>query len=81
VDEAKTERPDQLWTAMPFGEPLPDRVVRAILVSRLANFLDGHAAARGLRQDPDCGVHRKGVRVNAQPRSPGLRLPGRARIA
>jgi histidine ammonia-lyase len=35
-----------LWTAMSFGEPLPDRVVRAILVARLANFLEGHAAVR-----------------------------------
>jgi histidine ammonia-lyase len=32
---------------MSFGESLPDRVVRAILVARLANFLDGHAAVRG----------------------------------
>lgn len=32
---------------MSFGEPLPNRVVRAILVARLANFLDGHAAVRG----------------------------------
>lgn len=45
-EEAKTGRPDHLWTAMSFGEPLPDRVVRAILVARLANFLDGHAAVR-----------------------------------
>ena len=30
------------------GEPLPDRVVRAIVLARLANFLDGHAAVRGL---------------------------------
>lgn len=32
---------------MSFGDPLPDRVVRAILVARLANFRDGHAAVRG----------------------------------
>ena len=32
---------------MSFGDPLPDRVVRAILVARLTNFLDGHAAVRG----------------------------------
>jgi len=44
--EAKMGRPDRLWTAMSFGEPLPERVVRAILVARLANFLDGHAAVR-----------------------------------
>lgn len=41
------ERPTQLWTAMSFGEPLRERVVRAIVVARLANFLEGHAAVRG----------------------------------
>jgi histidine ammonia-lyase len=46
-DEAESGRPSQLWTAMSFGDPLPHRVVRAILVARLANFLDGHAAVRG----------------------------------
>ena len=48
LDEAgRGERPTQLWTAMSFGEALPERVVRAILVARLANFLEGHAAVRG----------------------------------
>ena len=47
TDEAEGGRPSQLWTAMSFGDPLPDRVVRATLVARLANFLDGHAAVRG----------------------------------
>jgi histidine ammonia-lyase len=46
TDEGKAARPSQLWTAMSFGDPLPDRVVRTILVARLANFLDGHAAVR-----------------------------------
>lgn len=46
-DEEKSRRPSQLWTAMSFGDPLPDRVVRAVVVARLANFLDGHAAVRG----------------------------------
>lgn len=46
--QAADARPTQLWTAMSFGEPLPDRVVRAIIVARLANFLGGHAAVRGL---------------------------------
>jgi histidine ammonia-lyase len=45
-DEAKSDRPNHLWTAMSFGDPLPERVVRAVLVARLANFLDGHAAVR-----------------------------------
>jgi histidine ammonia-lyase len=43
---AREERPTQLWTAMSFGEALPQRVVRAIVVARLANFLEGHAAVR-----------------------------------
>jgi histidine ammonia-lyase len=47
TDADRAERPDRLWTAMSFGESLPARVVRAILVARLANFLDGHAAVRG----------------------------------
>jgi histidine ammonia-lyase len=47
-DEGRAGRPNQLWTAMSFGESLPPRVVRAILVARLANFLDGYTAARGL---------------------------------
>jgi histidine ammonia-lyase len=48
TEEGRAGRPDRLWTAMSFGEPLPDRVVRAILVARLANFLDGHAGVRSL---------------------------------
>ena len=30
--------------ATSFGDPMPDRVVRAIVLARLANFLEGHAA-------------------------------------
>ena len=30
--------------AASFGEPLPERVARAIVLARLANFLEGHAA-------------------------------------
>src|SRR3954468_5393540 len=44
--EAQARRPTRLWTAHAFGAPLPDRVVRAIVLARLANFVDGHAAAR-----------------------------------
>jgi histidine ammonia-lyase len=43
----REERPTRLWTAMSFGEALPERVVRAIVVARLANFLEGNAAVRG----------------------------------
>ena len=37
---------------------LPDRVVRAIVVARLANFLEGHAAVRGRprRPSPTCSM-------------------------
>jgi histidine ammonia-lyase len=45
--EAQARRPTRLWTAHSFGEPLPDRVVRAVVLARLANFVDGHAAVRG----------------------------------
>jgi histidine ammonia-lyase len=48
TEEAKAGRPSQLWTAMSFGDSLPDRVVRALLIARQANILDGHAAVRGL---------------------------------
>jgi histidine ammonia-lyase len=45
--EAQARRPTRLWTAHAFGEPLPDRVVRAIVLARLSNFIEGHAAVRG----------------------------------
>jgi histidine ammonia-lyase len=44
---AQARRPTRLWTAHAFGEPLPERVVRAIVLARLSNFVDGHAAVRG----------------------------------
>src|SRR5215467_11007531 len=45
-DEAASRRPTRLWTATSFGEPLPERVVRGIVLARLANFVEGHATAR-----------------------------------
>ncbi|HEX4282923.1 MAG TPA: aromatic amino acid lyase, partial [Solirubrobacteraceae bacterium] len=39
--EAQATRPTRLWTAMSYGDPLPVRVVRAIALARLANFLGG----------------------------------------
>jgi histidine ammonia-lyase len=45
-DEAQATRPRGLWTGASFGEPLPERVVRAIVLARLANLVDGHAGAR-----------------------------------
>jgi histidine ammonia-lyase len=43
---AQARRPARLWTAMSYGEPLPERVVRGIVLARLSNFLGGHAAVR-----------------------------------
>jgi histidine ammonia-lyase len=40
------ERPRGLWTAASFGGRLPERVVRAIVLARLANLIEGHAGAR-----------------------------------
>jgi histidine ammonia-lyase len=45
-DHARMTRPRGLWTAASFGEALPERVVRAIVLARLANLVDGHAAVR-----------------------------------
>jgi len=45
-EEAHASRPRGLWTASSFGEPLPERVVRAIAFARLANFVEGHTGAR-----------------------------------
>src|SRR3954469_22252266 len=44
--EAQARRPTRLWTAHSFGEPLPERVVRAIVLARLTNFVEGNAAVR-----------------------------------
>jgi histidine ammonia-lyase len=44
--EARARRPTRLWTAMSYGERLPERVTRAIVLARLANFVGGHAAVR-----------------------------------
>ena len=32
-----------MQSAVSFGEPLPRRVVRGIVLARLANFIEGHA--------------------------------------
>ncbi len=47
-DAAAAAGPSGLWTAASFGEPLPERVVRAIVLARLANLVEGHAGARAL---------------------------------
>jgi histidine ammonia-lyase len=48
TEDARASRPRGLWTASSFGEPLPERVVRAIALARLANLVEGHAGARPL---------------------------------
>lgn len=48
TDDAAASGPPGLWTAASFGEPLPERVARAIVLARLANLVDGHAGARPL---------------------------------
>jgi histidine ammonia-lyase len=45
-EDDRRAAPPGLWTAVSFGEPLPERVVRAIVLARLANLVDGHAGAR-----------------------------------
>src|SRR3954449_5354932 len=39
--EAQARRPTRLWTAHSFGAPLPERVVRAIVLARLPDLLEG----------------------------------------
>lgn len=46
VDLERDTRPSRLWTAASFGEPLPSRVVRGIILARLANFIEGNAGVR-----------------------------------
>ncbi|MEM8688573.1 MAG: aromatic amino acid lyase [Pseudomonadota bacterium] len=41
--KAQAQQPPRPAAAS-WGEPLPDRVVRALVFARLANFVDGHAA-------------------------------------
>jgi histidine ammonia-lyase len=43
--KAQAARPPR-WVDASFGEPLPERVTRGIVLARLANFLEGHAAVR-----------------------------------
>jgi histidine ammonia-lyase len=50
--QAQASRPTRLWTAMSYGEPLPERVTRGIVLARLANFVGGHAAVDGCRSSP-----------------------------
>jgi histidine ammonia-lyase len=42
---AQAARPPR-WPDASFGKPLPRRMTRAIVLARLANFIEGHAAVR-----------------------------------
>ena len=42
---AQAARPPR-WPDASFGKPLPRRITRAIVLARLANFIEGHAAVR-----------------------------------
>ena len=44
-DMQRLARLKPLAAAVPFGEPYPERVTRAMVLARFANILEGHAAA------------------------------------
>ena len=46
-DERRQQAAMAAHIAGSFGDPLPERVVRGIVLARLANLLDGHAAVSG----------------------------------
>ncbi|MBA2637546.1 MAG: aromatic amino acid lyase, partial [Solirubrobacterales bacterium] len=48
TDAMRARTPVGLWTGVSFGEPLPERVTRGIVLARLADMLGGHAAVRGV---------------------------------
>lgn len=52
--KAQAARPPRAGAS--FGEPLPVRVVRAIVLARLANFLEGHAAVRAKLAEAVAGM-------------------------
>jgi histidine ammonia-lyase len=45
-DERRAQAAAPPLSGATFGEPIPERVARAIVLARLANFLDGYAAVR-----------------------------------
>ena len=47
ADERRRQAISVGFRAASFGSPLPERVARGIVLARLANFLDGHAAVSG----------------------------------
>lgn len=65
--EAQARRPPGLWTAASFGEPLPRRVVRAIVLARLANLVDGHGGARFAVAEAVAGMLEDGRPLPAVP--------------
>ena len=55
-DLARSTRPAGLWTASSFGEPLPERVTRGIVLARLANLVAGTAGVRPLVAEAVAGL-------------------------
>ncbi|MBW3592659.1 MAG: aromatic amino acid ammonia-lyase [Actinobacteria bacterium] len=45
-EEMEAQGREQWYGSSSWGEPLPERVVRGIVLARLANWLDGHGAVR-----------------------------------
>lgn len=46
--EAEQRRPTRLWTAASFGAPLPERIVRGIVLARLTTLIEGNSGARAM---------------------------------
>jgi histidine ammonia-lyase len=67
VDREHDTRPKTPWTGASFGQALPARVVRGIVLARLANFLEGHTAARGQVAAAVAALLQPGGRVPAVP--------------
>lgn len=63
-------------TAMTFGEPFPKRVTRGFVLARLANFIEGHAAARPQLAEAVAGM----LSAAALPQVPSLGNSGAGEI-
>ena len=62
-----------LHSATSFGEPLPRRVVRGIVLARLANLIEGHAGVTP-------ALVRAGRGTPGRPRSAAGAAPGQRRV-
>jgi len=75
--DGQATRPSRLWTATSYGDPLPVRVVRAIALARLANFL-GDTRLCGQTSQPRSSTCSTAGRYLRCPRSP---TAGRGNLA